>query len=404
VRILALSTAVPFPPDDGGRMRVYELLRGLAANHEVELLTLTGGSDEERDGEQALANEGVPVTSVPHHPSRARSAATALLRRRSLNGGLVLSKAMAARLEERLSRGDVDVVQCEYTSMVDYRTDGRVPWVLDAQNVEFRINARLAVTASGPTAPLYRMYGRREAHHRRAEEVRQWRRADHVVAVSDTDRGVMTELVPEAEITVVPNCIDPHRFAPSPRPHEERRGAVFVGKMDYRPNVDAMVWFVDGVLPLVRSVVPDFELTIVGRDPVPRVQALGRRPGVRIVGRVRETLPYLHAAALEVVPLRAGSGSRLKVLEALATGTPVITTELGVEGLTVDPGRHVVVAEHPIEMADAIVDLMADPARRQRLADDGRRLVEERYAWPDAVRRLAEVHEQVVAKHRSDRG
>jgi glycosyltransferase involved in cell wall biosynthesis len=154
----------------------------------------------------------------------------------------------------------------------------------------------------------------------------------------------------------------------------------------------------------VRSVVPDFELTIVGRDPVPRVQALGRRPGVRIVGRVRETLPYLHGAALEVVPLRAGSGSRLKVLEALATGTPVVTTELGVEGLTVDPGRHVVVAERPLEMADAIVDLMGDPARRQRLADEGRRLVEERYAWPDAVRRLADVHERVVAKHRSERG
>jgi glycosyltransferase involved in cell wall biosynthesis len=383
---------------------VYELLRGLAADHEVELLTLSGGSDEERDGEQALANEGVPVTSVPHHPSRAWSAASALVRRRSLNGGLVLSKAMAERLGERLSRGDIDVVQCEYTSMADYRTDGGVPWVLDTQNVEFRINARLAATASGPTAPLYRMYGRREAHHRRAEEVRQWRSADHVVAVSDTDRGVMRELVPEAEITVVPNCIDPQRFAPSPRPHEERRGAVFVGKMDYRPNVDAMVWFVDGVLPLVRSVVPDFELTIVGRDPVPRVQALGRRPGVRIVGRVHETLPYLHAAALEVVPLRAGSGSRLKVLEALATGTPVVTTGLGVEGLIVDPGRHVVVAESPLEMADAIVDLMADPARRHRLAEEGRRLVEERYAWPDAVRRLAEVHERVVAEHRYDRG
>ncbi|MBV9951157.1 MAG: glycosyltransferase [Acidimicrobiia bacterium] len=270
--------------------------------------------------------------------------------------------------------------------------------------MEFRISARLVTTATGPVAPLYRMYGRRETHYTRLEEVRQWSRADHVVAVSDTDREAMTELVPDLQATVVPNCVDTNRFVPSPRRHEERLGAVFVGKMDYRPNLDAMVWFVDGVLPLVRSVVPDFQLTIVGRDPASRVQALGRAPGVHVVGRVDDTLPYLHEAALEVVPLRAGSGSRLKVLEALASGTPVVTTELGVEGLAVEPGRHVVVAEGPVELANAIVDLLADPSRRARLADAGRQLVEERYAWPDAVRRLAEVHERVVAEHPSHRG
>ena len=179
---------------------------------------------------------------------------------------------------------------------------------------------------------------------------------------------------------------------------------MFVGKMDYRPNVDAVVWFVDAVLPLVRSVVPGFELSIVGRDPVPRVRALARRPGVRVVGRVHDTVPYLHGSAVAVVPLRAGSGSRLKVLEAMATGTPLVSTTIGVEGLDVEPGRHFVAADGPVEYADAIVDLLGDPARRRQLADEGRRLVERQYGWPAAVEQLAAVHEQTIAEHRGRRG
>jgi sugar transferase (PEP-CTERM/EpsH1 system associated) len=404
VRILVLSSSVPFPPDDGGRMRVHELVRGLATLHDVELLALTTGSDEDRDGVQALANEGVAAELVHHRGDPRLSVASSLVRGRSVHGSVASSKALAERLAERLASGSVDVVQCEYSSMAGYRADDRVPWVLDAHNVEFRINARLAATASGPAAPLYRLYARREARCRQAEEVVLWRRMDHVVAVSELDRSTIEDLVPGREVTVVPNCIDANHFERSPLAPEQRAGAVFVGKMDYRPNVDAVVWFVDGVLPLVRSVVPDFTFTIVGRDPAPRVRALRKRPGVRIVGRVADTLPYLHAAALTVVPLRAGSGSRLKVLEAMATGTPVISTVLGVEGLDVEPRRHLIVADGAIEQADAIVDLVGDPARRQTLADAARRLVEERYGWPSAVQRLAGVHERVVADHRAGHG
>jgi sugar transferase (PEP-CTERM/EpsH1 system associated) len=405
VRILALSTAVPFPPDDGGRMRVYELLSGLAKEHDVELLTLTGGSDEEHDGARALAGEGVAVHPVPHRSRGGVGAAGSLLRGRSVHGSAFRSRRFGQQLRDRLTRGGVDVVQCEFSSMAGYRADhDRVPWVLDAHNIEFRISARLAVTARGPLAPLYRTYARREARHRQAEEVRDWRRMDHIVAVSRLDRDTIGELAPDVPVTVVPNCIDAQRFHRSPRPLGDQVGAVFVGKMDYRPNVDAVTWFVDAVLPLVRAVVPGFGLTIVGRDPVPRVRALARHPGVLVVGRVDDTVPYLHGAALTVVPLRAGSGSRLKVLEAMATGTPVVSTTLGVEGLDVEPGRHVLVADRPIELADTIVDLLGDPAQRARLADAARDLVEQRYGWPVAVEQLVGVHERAIDEHQGRDG
>jgi sugar transferase (PEP-CTERM/EpsH1 system associated) len=402
VKILALSTAVPYPPDDGGRMRVYELLVGLAADHQVELLTLSTGSDEEMDGVQALANEGVKVDVVPHRPDRRLSATRSVLRGRSIHGSMVRSDRFAERLQKRLRRGRYDVVQCEFSTMAAYRPDdATVPWVLDAHNVEFRISARLGTSAAGALAPAYRAYARRETRHRQAEEVAAWRRMDHVVAVSDVDRDIVVEHAPDVPATVVPNCIDTHHFDLSRRPVEERTGAVFVGKMDYRPNIDAVMWFVDAVLPLVRAVVPGFELAIVGRDPVPRVRALNRRPGVRVVGRVKDTVPYLHGSALAVVPLLAGSGSRLKVLEAMATGTPLVSTTVGVEGVDVEPGRHALVADGPVEYADGIVDLLGDPERRRRMAEEGRALVERCYGWPAAVAQLAAVHERTIA---ADRG
>jgi sugar transferase (PEP-CTERM/EpsH1 system associated) len=409
MRILVLSPVVPFPADDGGRIRVHELLGGLAADHDVELLALTDASAADRDGLASLRAEGLRVDAVKHRPDRRAVAVRSLLTGRSLNGSLVRSRALLDRLDERVAGGDVDSVQCEYSAMAAYRRScARVPWVLDAHNVEFRISASLAAAAPGPRRAAYRAYAHREARRLRTEEVAAWRRMDHVVTVSDVDRRIVEELAPGTATTVVPNGVDVVRVRPPAldgRGADRRPAAVFVGKMDYRPNVDGARWFTEEILPLVRQRVPSFALTIVGRDPTPEVQALSGRDGVHVTGRVQSTTPFLHEASLAVVPLRAGSGSRLKVLEALAAGTPVVSTSLGVEGLQVDAGRHLLVADGAPAFAAAVADLLADPDRRARMAREGRRLVEERYGWREAVRTLASVHERAVDAHRArDRG
>jgi glycosyltransferase involved in cell wall biosynthesis len=171
--------------------------------------------------------------------------------------------------------------------------------------------------------------------------------------------------------------------------------------MDYRPNVDGVRWFVDEVLPRIRSQEPSFELAVVGRNPAAAVTALGARDGVSVIGAVPDPVPYLHGAAVAVVPLRAGSGTRLKVLEALAAGTPVVSTPLGVEGLDVVAGRHVEVAEGAEGFAAAVLGLLHDPARRAGLATEGRRLAEESYGWPAAVEALLQVHERVAEERRA---
>jgi glycosyltransferase involved in cell wall biosynthesis len=375
---------------------VAELLRGLARVHDVSLLALSDGRAEDVDGAAALEAHGIPVEAVMTSPDRRRAGVQALLRRRSLHGSLVRSRRMKARVAARLAGRAVDVVQCEYSAMAAYWSAGSgVPWVLDAHNVEFRVNESLA---AGSTSLAYRWYARREVRCRRREELAAWRAVDHLVAVSDVDRRIVEREAPGTRITVVPNGVDVTRLRPPIGSGDRPPRAVFVGKMDYRPNVDGVHWFVDEVLPLVRAAEPAFELVIVGRDPVPAVSALRERSGVTVTGRVADPVPFLHGAAVAVVPLRAGSGSRLKVLEALATGTPLVSTPTGVEGIDVVAARHAVLAHDARDFASAIVALLRDPVRRVELATEGRRLVEDRYSWRAAVDALLGVYERMAEK------
>jgi glycosyltransferase involved in cell wall biosynthesis len=156
---------------------------------------------------------------------------------------------------------------------------------------------------------------------------------------------------------------------------------VFSGSMDWYPNEDAMLHFVDAILPRVRREVPDASLTIVGRRPSPKVEALGRQAGVFVTGTVDDVRPHIAAAPVYIVPLRAGGGTRLKIFEALAMGKAVVSTTVGAEGLALVPGRQIVLADEPDAFSQAVVALLRDPVRRAAIGAAGRQLVEERYSW-----------------------
>jgi glycosyltransferase involved in cell wall biosynthesis len=396
VRCLLLSPFVPSPPHDGGRLRVLELARGLERAHDVELLALSTGSNDDRRGVEALRGEGLRVEAVEHRPHRARAAARALAARRSLYGELHRSEVMAEAVRRRLP--GVDVVQAEFSYMGAYRPPGGggPPWVLDEHNVEFRLNETLARAGQGAA---YRVYARRERRLRRAEELAACRAADRVLAVSDADREALERELPGVRVAVVPNGVDLEALRAEPLPPSDAAPTgVFVGKMDYRPNVDGARWLCDEVLPHIRERVPSFRVAIVGRDPAPSVASLGRVDGVEVTGAVADVRPHLRGAALALVPLRAGSGTRLKVLEAMAAGRPVVSTSLGAEGIEARDGEHLLLADDARSFADAAVRVAGDRTLAERLAASGRRLVEERYGWPAAVARLERVHSELVAR------
>ena len=379
MKALVVSPFVPYPPRDGGRIRMHALLSRLAARHDVELLTLAG-PDETHAAVDSLEDIGIRVATVPHSPNRIRAMGGAIASRTSLYAQLYRSKALEAAVADRVGRGAVDVVQCEFSLLGGYvpaRPRSGPPWIVAAHNLEFR----LAGAAPG-RGVVNRLYARREAGKRRTEELGAFRRADHVVAVSEVDAASIRRFVPEASVSVVPNGVDVDAHRPSGRAEASRDpSAVFVGKMDFRPNVDAAQWFCHAILPRVREARPDFRFTVCGGPVASSVQRLGDDPSVRITGTVAETDTHVDDAAVVVVPLRAGSGTRLKILEAFALGRPVVSTTIGCEGLDVEPGRHLLVADGAAEMGDAIVELLADPQRRRALGEAGRQLAEERYDW-----------------------
>jgi polysaccharide biosynthesis protein PslH len=402
MRCLILSPFLPAPAVDGGRMRVAELAAGLAEHHEVHLLALTDAATPPGAAAE-LAARGLHVHTVPFRADRARAAARALAEGRSLYGTLFRSAAYQARLERLLGDHAFDVVQCEFSYMAPYVTAAaaapgarRVPWVLDEHNVEHRLNERLERAGSGLAGLVYRGYAGREQRLRRREELAACRAADHVLAVSDVDRDQLAADLPGLRVTVVPNGVDLDRYRPAGVAGQEAASAVFVGKMDYRPNVDAVVWFCHQVLPGIRERRPDFTFRIVGSSPSRQVTALAALPGVEVTGPVADVRPFLGRATLAVVPLRAGSGTRLKILEAMAAGRAVVSTTVGCEGLRVVDGRHLLVADRPDQLAAAVLRLLADAELRHRLERSGRELVEQRYTWRSAVATLDEMYGELL--------
>jgi glycosyltransferase involved in cell wall biosynthesis len=214
----------------------------------------------------------------------------------------------------------------------------------------------------------------------RRAEARVVREADAAVAVSDTDRELFAEQSEPEHVTVIPTGVDAEYFAPHGVPEIPNR-LVFSGSMDWYPNEDAIVYFAEHVWPILRAARPSVSLTVVGRHPSARLAALAKTAGITLTGTVDDVRPFVDEAAVYVVPLRVGGGTRLKILEALAMGKPVVSTTVGAEGLTLVPGRHYLVADGAEAFARTVLDLLDAPAVRASLGQAGRRLVEERHSW-----------------------
>ena len=265
--------------------------------------------------------------------------------------------------------------------------DGRRPRLIyDAHNAEWVLQDRAwradARRLAGWPAALY---SRLQTVKLRRFEARLLAAADATVAVSAADAAALQPLAPTARLTVVPNGIDTDAYAPTGAPEDDDL-CVFTGKMDFRPNVDGVAWFVHDVWGRVRDARPTARLRIVGRDPSPRVMALDdAATGIAVTGAVPDVRPHLAAAGVVVVPLRVGGGTRLKVLEAMAMGKAVAATSLAVEGLDLVPGREVLVADTAADLAAAVLRLAADPAERRALGAAARARVVRDYRWATLV-------------------
>ncbi len=385
MRILVVAPFVPWPLAHGGRIRLFHLVRELARRHEVTLVCLAG-SDGAETG--PLAEFCRKVVTVAHRPGSMAPFCRFLFGPNPYNAERFASPALEATIRSLLASTPFDVVHLETTHIWSAAAAcGDLPVVLGTQNVESRILAQLERLCRNPLKRL--LYRMETARMRRFEE-NAWRRCRLCLAVSEKERQeIIGSGVPPERVVTIANGGDLERFAFLPRPGGER--LLFLGGLDYHPNRDAADWLLGEIWPLVRGTEPDAELLLAGRGTEALAKG-GLPPGVSCLGDPADVPDCFAGADLLVVPLRIGAGTRLKVLEAMAAGLPVVSTDRGCEGTAAVAGVHLLTADTPREFAAACLRLLAEPGLSGSLAAKARRLVEERYSWASIGADLAAVY------------
>lgn len=384
MHLLWIKTDLLYPLNSGGRIRTFEMLRAIRRRHEVTYLALDDGTATP----EALAHAREYATRVElvpqHRPAKGTPAFFAALLANLLSPDpYVIDRYRSPALAERIRHWcgqDIDLLVCDFIFPAPaVPLTAAVPRIVFQHNVEARIWARHA--SVGRTAAHRAYFGLQHRRMRRAE-AELCARFDGVVAVSESDADEFRADYGLPRVESVPTGVNTDFFQVTDPAVREPGHLLFLGAMDWMPNADGIRWFVKEVLPLVRRDEPGVRLTIVGRDPIAGVRELHAPDGgVVVTGTVPDVRPYLAAAAVFVVPLRVGGGTRLKLYEGLATGIPTVSTTIGAEGLPLEDGVHLRVADTPQDMADAIVSLVRDRAGAARMGAAAADYVRGAFGW-----------------------
>lgn len=390
-RILVVTSRLPFPPGEGHQLRSWHLIDALAREHEVTLLSCLR-PDDDADAPSPLRARLAGLHTVALGGRVPRMAqAWSLLRALVSGRPYVVVRYGGRDLRREIARlaADADVVHMDMLPLMTHvgAVPAGVPVVYNAHNVEHQLlSARAAIARGAALRWLLRLQRGPLA----AFEAAACARADLVLACSDDDADALRALAPYTPVAVVANGVDLAFNAPTPVARgRDAAGLVFVGQMGWFPNRDGVDWFLREVFPRVLARRPDARFVLVGRPgdlavPAPVAHA------VRLAGFVPDLRPDVHAAAVYVVPLRAGSGTRLKVLEAMALGKAIVTTSIGSEGIALRDGDSALFADDPRAFADAVLRLLADAAGAARLGTAARAVAQSRYGWEAIGRNLLE--------------
>ncbi len=401
MNLLIIAPSLPYPPASGGALRVYSLLRGLhAAGHRVTLLALddSGLNPAETPLRELCARvEAFPI------PQRTKSQRLKMLLTTTQAdlAHRLYSDELAKRLREILGAEHFDLIQCEALEMACYLPVAKAAQTsaklcLDTFNAEYQLQRVIAgIDAREPKRWPMALYSWIQAGRIESYERQMCALADIVIAVSPEDADLLRPFRADGKIHVLPSAISVDDYAADfPLVDLGVHALIFTGKMDYRPNVDAALWLVNDILPLIRQRVPDVTVTLVGQQPSPRLDALRTVPGVTITGRVESVVPYLRGAAAYVAPLRMGSGTRLKLLEAMATGSPIVATTAAAAGLMPDAKAAMLIADGAQPFADAVIGLLTAPEKRDEMVNAGKIAVRAHYDWSATAPALLNIYKE----------
>ena len=395
MKILWLKTELLHPVDKGGKIRTYHLLKQLKADHHITYLTLDDGSAPPN----AVADAGEychELIRIPHS-TRAKFSAgfyAELVLNMSSSLPYAIRKyksdAMTRAISEATAKDNFDVVICDFLApAVNLPRDLETPVVLFQHNVEAEIWRRHYEVQQHPAKRFYLHLQWRKMQRFEKDACQ---RVDSVIAVSEADARMMERDYGVAKVHDVPTGVDIDFFKPSRSARARTNSLVFTGSMDWLPNEDAMRYFIDDVLPIVRRSIPDIHLTIVGRNPYPSLLELAQRnPALTVTGRVDDVRPYIDDAVAFIVPIRIGGGTRLKIYEAMAMEKPVISTTIGAEGLPLQNGAELLIADDARTFAEAVVKVLSDPELATKLGASAANLVRRDFGWAGVAASFADL-------------
>jgi len=392
MKILLLTQVLPYPPDSGPKVKTWNVIKYLSRNHEVTLVSFVRG-DQRAEIEQ-LKKYCVAVHTVPMKRGVMRDL-------RALTESLLSGqpwilvrdrrKAMFDQIERLTRETKFDFVHADQLNMAQYAE--QVPGVrkvLDAHNALWLLYRRLVEKLGMGAEKL--IYSRDWRLLKRYEG-RICQEFDALLAVSDEDRGALEEAAgPLKNLVVTPITVDCDEVEVVQR-HADADHILHIGTMFWAPNVDGILWFAREIYPLIQANRPDVMFDVVGARPPAEVQALSQEDAsIHVTGYVTDPAEYLRMAGVMIVPLRAGGGMRVKILNAMAQGLPIVTTTLGCEGISVEPGRDVLIADTPADFAQAVLSLLSQPELAQKLGENGRKLIETTYDYRSACRPMDQIY------------
>lgn len=405
MKILYLMPYVPYPLNNGGLIRVHHMLVNLGAKHEVTAICMEPDNDAQAQGIKVIEDKGIRIETVPVARHQKKE-----LKRIYQLFSLVSSKpyqykqyhsnAFQQAITKHLDSGNYDLLLVEFSQMGYYDLAGQnqknIPSYVDQHNVEYEIMHRTFETEKSPLRKLLAYCEWKKFYK---QEIENCEKFTGCLTTSQRDAEILQERSPGMECHVIPNGVDSEFFKPADSRTVDPNMVLFTGTISYYPNTEGIIWFYKSIWPLIKEKNPEATFCIAGKSPPPEIQSIADSDeSVTATGMVDDMRDYYNKAAVVVVPLRVGGGTRLKILEGMAMSKAIISTSVGAEGIDHTDGKDILLKDTPEDFSDAVVNVMNDAALRQKLESGGRDLVEAKYDWRAVTDKLSDVFDQAVNK------
>jgi len=397
MNILFLSARIPYPLDTGAKIRTHYILKSLSVENKITMLTFYS-DDHELDNIKYIQNDNVNVLAIKNTHINKNSyikIITSLFSSLPITTSKYYSHEYKTTLNKLLEH-DYDIIHCEHVHLAHYILQNvDVPRVLNAHNVEYKLAHQMYKYESNVIKKIvYKLQCTRMLKY----EQKISSSFELILSVSENDKSDFLNLNPKGHIEAVDNGVDLNYFLYNSVKTENY--IVFVGSMDWMPNIDGVNYFLESIFPIIKEQLPNVKFVVVGRNPTKNLINLSKSNSDFIVtGTVDDVRPYIEKAAVYVVPLRVGGGTRLKILEAFAMGKALVSTSLGCEGIDCIDAEHLLIRDDPQQFAYAVLDLFNDAECCEALGKNSYNLVRNKYSWDAIGLKLSTAYETLIARN-----